>query len=118
MKNLNAKSKSGISKKIMIIALITASVLLIGSCAAGPNPNKNISVEQDGKPAGFFLGLWHGFISLFTFIGSLFSSKVNIYETFNNGGWYNFGFILGASVFFGGSGGAGGKARKRRKMDE
>jgi hypothetical protein len=27
---------------------------------------------------------------------------VNIYETNNNGGWYNFGFILGASSSLGG----------------
>ena len=29
---------------------------------------------------------------------------VSIYETFNNGAWYNIGFILGIAIFFGGSG--------------
>ncbi len=55
---------------------------------------------------------WHGFISPFTFLISLFSDTVHIYEIHNNGGWYNFGFLLGASIIFGGSG--GGAARRRR----
>jgi hypothetical protein len=65
------------------------------------------------KPAGFLLGLWHGFISLFTFIISIFSDKINVYEVYNNGGWYNFGFIIGISVFYGG--GSKGTGRKRRR---
>jgi len=34
---------------------------------------------------------------------------VNFYEVHNNGGWYNFGFVLGAGILFGG----GGKASSR-----
>jgi hypothetical protein len=60
------------------------------------------------------MGLWHGFIALFTFIISLFRDDVSIYEVVNNGGWYNFGFILGVMIFWGGSGGgaAGSKCRQ------
>ena len=56
----------------------------------------------DAKPAGFWAGFWHGLILPFTFLVSLFKPGVNIYETNNNGGWYNFGFILGASSSLGG----------------
>ena len=56
----------------------------------------------DAEPAGFWVGFWHGMILLFTFVVSLFKPGVNIYETNNNGGWYNFGFILGASSSLGG----------------
>ena len=62
--------------------------------------------------AGFWLGLWHGIIVPITFIISLFSDTVGIYEVHNNGGWYDFGFVIGASVFLGGSG-AGAKGARR-----
>ena len=32
-----------------------------------------------------------------TFIVSLFNPDVGIYESNNNGGWYNFGFVIGAA---------------------
>ena len=66
---------------------------------AGPN---SVFKEPDAKPAGFWAGLWHGTILPFTFLVSLFNSDVGLYETHNNGGWYNFGFILGASSSLGG----------------
>lgn len=59
--------------------------------------------EPGANPAGFWVGLWHGIIMPITFIVSLFNPKVGIYEINNNGGWYNFGFVLGASAT--GSGG-------------
>ncbi|MDA3937638.1 MAG: hypothetical protein PF636_12455, partial [Actinomycetota bacterium] len=62
--------------------------------------------------AGFWLGLWHGFIVLFTFLISLFRDNVTIYEVSNNGGWYNFGYLLGVMMFWGGGG--GGAARGSR----
>jgi len=35
-----------------------------------------------------------------------------MYEIYNNGGWYDFGFVLGAGILFGGSVSA---AKKRQK---
>jgi hypothetical protein len=51
--------------------------------------------EPGAMPAGFLGGLWHGLIAPITFIVSLFVSGVSIYETHNNGRWYEFGFMLG-----------------------
>jgi hypothetical protein len=65
-----------------------------------------------GDPAGFWLGLWHGFIVLFTFIVSLFKDGVGIYESNNSGSLYNLGFLLGIMIFFGGSGGGACKKAK------
>lgn len=73
--------------------------------AAGPN---SIYALPGAKPAGFWVGLWHGIICPITFIISLFNPDVGIYETHNNGGWYNFGFIIGVG---GGSGGSGASLR-------
>jgi hypothetical protein len=57
--------------------------------------------QPEAKPAGFWAGFWHGNIAAITFVVSLFNKDVGIYETHNNGGWYNFGFLLGVSSLFG-----------------
>ncbi len=68
---------------------------------AGPNSK----YQQPGAlPAGFLGGLWHGMILPITFIVSLFTMNVRIYETHNSGRWYDFGFLIGASSSLGGSG--------------
>lgn len=54
-------------------------------------------------PVGFLYGLWHGFIAPISFIISLFDSEVAVYAIYNNGGWYDLGFLLGISVSIGGS---------------
>ena len=53
---------------------------------------------------GFWGGLWHGLILPFDWIGSLFSDDIAIYAYNNNGGWYDFGFILGSGTLIGGAG--------------
>ena len=75
---------------------------------AGPNELENLE-NQDGNIAGFWRGLWHGMIAPFAFLVSLFKENVGVYETHNNGKWYNFGFILGLMIIFGGNQGAGRK---------
>jgi len=70
---------------------------------AGPNSKYK---EPGAIPAGFWGGLWHGIIAPITFLVSLFAEGVSIYETNNNGRWYEFGFLLGMSAAAGGSDGA------------
>ncbi|MDD5189819.1 MAG: hypothetical protein PHE50_02110 [Dehalococcoidales bacterium] len=97
-------------KHLFFIALAILALLFLVGCAAGPNPSIK-TVDAAGKIAGFWTGLWHGVISPVTFIISLFTKNVNLYDVFNNGNWYNFGFILGVSIIFGG--GAAGSASRR-----
>lgn len=59
--------------------------------------------QEGAKPAGFWAGYWHGLIAPVAFVISLFKPEVRIYETHNNGAWYDFGFILGASGSLGGT---------------
>jgi hypothetical protein len=89
--------------------VILGATILLSSCAAGPNPEVGLGRE----PAGFWLGLWHGIILPVTFVISLFTDGVSVYEVTNNGNWYDFGFFLGVLISLGGSGGAGARARKR-----
>ena len=73
---------------------------------AGPDSQYQV---PGAPPAGFLAGLWHGVISPLTFLASLVSPGVRIYEINNNGRWYDFGFILGVSAAFGGSGSRAGR---------
>ncbi|RJP80151.1 MAG: hypothetical protein C4524_03655 [Candidatus Zixiibacteriota bacterium] len=80
---------------------VFALALLLAGCAAGPNPHAG-TPGPEGEVAGFWLGLWHGIIVPVTFVISLFNDNVNLYEVHNNGGWYNFGFVIGAVILAGG----------------
>jgi hypothetical protein len=96
-----------------VVGVMVVLVLTLASCAAGPNPLTTSGPRAD--TVGFWMGLWHGFISPWTFLVSLFNDNVTIYEVRNNGGWYNFGFLLGVSAFFSGSGGGNAHRRRRRR---
>lgn len=99
------------SKSLRWFLLAAALMLVLGACAAGPNTVVDVP-SAEGDVAGFWLGLWHGVIVPITFIISLFSDTVSVYEIHNNGGWYDFGFLIGASLFLG-SGGAGANRARR-----
>lgn len=79
--------------------------VLLAACAAGPNPAVGVA-DVDGETAGFWLGLWHGAISPFTLIVSLFTDDVTVYEVHNTGNWYDVGFVFAIMAFVGGSHGA------------
>jgi hypothetical protein len=65
--------------------------------------------------AGFWMGLWHGFILLFTFIISLFNDSVRVYDVHNSGHLYDLGFIMGVMMF--GGGGCGTRRKRRARRD-
>lgn len=88
---------------LFLLAALVAGIIVTG-CATQ-------SVTNVTNPPGFFRGLLHGFIILFSFIASLFTDY-RIYAFPNAGGWYDFGFLLGVMFFFGG-GGAGTCKRRR-----
>jgi hypothetical protein len=104
-----------VNKKLLVITILAIIVILfLAGCAAGTNPTVHIP-DAAGKSAGFWMGLWHGVISPVTFIISLFKDNVNIYEVYNSGNWYDFGFMFGISIIFGGCAGASSGARKAKK---
>ena len=83
-------------KQILIFILL---IITFTGCA------DVISVQEclPDDPYGFWSGLWHGIIAPFSWIGSLFSDNIAIYAVNNNGGWYDFGFILGIGTLGGSS---------------
>jgi hypothetical protein len=99
-------------KKGWFVLLLVVVLVLVTACTAGPN-EMAATANPDGQVAGFWLGLWHGFISPVTFVISLFNHNVGIYEVHNNGGWYNFGFMFGVTMILGGGGGGAGRRSRR-----
>lgn len=100
-------------KYILFAGILILALVMLTGCAAGPNEQTN-TPNEDGHVAGFWLGLWHGVIAPITFIISLFKDNVSMYEVHNNGGWYNFGFLLGLTAIWGGGSGSAARARRHR----
>jgi len=100
-------------KNAQIYLMIALLIMSLAGCAAGPNDLSN-TPDGEGEVTGFWKGLWHGIIAPVTFVISLFTDKVHMYEVHNNGGWYNFGFLFGMVIFLGG-GGRGSAGIKRRR---
>ena len=103
-------TRHGVMRPTGVLVLVL--VLVLAACAAGPN---DVALVDAPQVAGFWLGLWHGAISPITFVVSMFNSGVNIYEVHNNGSWYNFGFMLGASVALSGAGRSSAVASSRSR---
>ena len=95
-------------------AAVIGLLLLLAACARQV-PD---AVERAGDTPGFLWGLWHGFVFPFAWIGSLFDRDIAVYAVPNNGGWYDFGFFLGITVFGGGSHFSSKKARRKQPAPE
>jgi hypothetical protein len=76
---------------LTLLILIAVSVSFSGCADVSPHSADCITSE----PYGFWSGLWHGMILPLSWIGSLFSDDIAIYAYNNNGGWYDFGFVIG-----------------------
>lgn len=62
-------------------------------------PGDGTSSEE--KPAGFLWGIWHGWIAPVSLIVGLFKDNIRIYEVFNKGLSYDFGFYIAVISGFG-----------------
>jgi hypothetical protein len=78
----------------VILLLLIVLSLILTSCAPGTPRYKQVK-------AGFFTGIWHGWIAPISLIWHLFDSSIRIYEPNNTGGWYDFGFYIAIVGGFG-----------------
>ena len=85
-------------KVTWIVPALLILVFMV-SCARPENLDLCVNV---GSERGFWYGLLHGFLAPVTFIISLLSDGVTMYDVNNNGGWYDFGFLIGIGGFSGG----------------
>jgi hypothetical protein len=99
------------NKLSIIFLCLFILIIVTSSCSPG-------NTKFDDKPAGFWPGLCHGLICVITFIISLFSKSVAMYELSNSGVWYNFSFLLGASIALGGTWRSSCKIRIKKSARE
>ena len=86
-------------RKIAIGFIIVCYVLSLYSCAPE---------GYEDHRSGFFSGIWHGMIFIFSLIGKLFGADIGVYAEHNTGFTYWLGFIIGIGVL----GGGGSSARR------
>lgn len=93
--------------KYLMFFLFILIVLWLSGCFPGSSGYTAI------QPAGFFSGIWHGWIAPISLIVGLFNHDVRIYESFNTGWWYDLGFYIAIIAGFGGV----ALSRKRKKTN-
>ncbi len=93
--------------KTVVILLLFAAFTLCGCFPGGGSYSSH-------EPAGFFSGVWHGWIAPLSLIVGIFKSDVRVYEVYNTGWWYDFGFYIAVIAGFGGL----ALSRKKRKSPE
>lgn len=103
------------NKKYIALGLILLVGLMTLSCAPG-NDRWDQEINP-GHTAGFWTGIWHGLIIVITFIISLFTNEVGLYEISNTGWSYNLGFLIGLMISLGGVFRQSRRRPKIRKKD-
>lgn len=84
-------------KKLLVIGTVAAFMLLtLTGCVPGDG------TYTQAKPAGFFWGIWHGWVAPVSLIIGLFDRNIRVYEAMNTGWWYDFGFYIAIISGFGG----------------
>jgi hypothetical protein len=84
------------TKSMFVPFMMLLLALAISGCFPGTTSSSS------GEPAGFFTGVWHGWIAPVSLIVGLFKDGVRIYEPFNTGWWYDCGFYISVIAGFGG----------------
>jgi hypothetical protein len=102
-------------KRLTPVLILSAVLFLALSGCAEPH----VAAQEALAPIcgqsspNFFVGWWHGFIAVFSFIGKyLFGMNIAMYAPCGDG-WYWFGYLMGAGVLFGG--GSGGVSSRRNR---
>ena len=83
-------------KRLLLTVLLIGLVFLLAGCVPGDG------AIDPAKPAGFFWGVWHGWVAPISLIIGLFNKNIRVYEVLNSGWWYDFGFYIAIISGFGG----------------
>ena len=83
-------------KWLLVVLLLVLTVAVLSACAPGDG---KATAEE---PAGFFWGVWHGWIAPVSLIVGLFNKSIRVYETYNTGWWYDLGYYMAIVSGFGG----------------
>ena len=82
-------------KILLLIVVIIISLILLTGCMPGDGKS------TPSNPAGFFWGIWHGWIAPFSLVMGLFYKNIRMHEVVNTGWWYDLGFYMAILGGFG-----------------
>ena len=85
-------------KLVQIFILAALVVYLVSLAGCVPGDGKHTT----SRPAGFFWGIWHGWIAPICLVWERFNPSIRLYEASNTGWWYDFGFYIAIIGGFGG----------------
>jgi hypothetical protein len=80
----------------LLLLLLAFVALSLTACLPGDGKNSVV------HPAGFWTGIWHGWVAPVSLIVGLFKHGVRVYEEHNTGWWYDLGFYIAIIAGFGG----------------
>jgi len=93
-------------RALLVAAVLVAALCLFTGCFPGDGAN------YPGHLAGFFSGVWHGWIAPISLIYSIFNHGIHLYEANNNGFLYDLGYYMAVVS------GPFGLSLSRRKKDK
>jgi hypothetical protein len=93
------------TKRIMTFVFLGLVLVALSGCIPGDGS------ASASDPAGFLWGIWHGWLAPLTLIIGIFDHNIRVYEVYNSGWWYDFGFYMAIIAGFGGL----ALSRKRKK---
>jgi hypothetical protein len=88
-------SEATMKRQLQTILLVLITTVLFAGCFPGGGH------ATPDTPAGFFTGIWHGWIAPLSLIVGLFRDGVRIYEVNNSGWWYDLGYYMAVIAGFG-----------------
>ena len=92
---------------LFLISCCIAIVITVAGCFP-----HDASIPPDSR-AGFFMGIWHGWIAPVSLIIGIFDHDIRIYDPHNTGWWYDLGYYIAIIAGFGGI----AFSRKRKKKE-
>ncbi len=76
-----------------LILLCLVALVALSGCG-------DVNTAQVSTGPGFWSGWWDGMTAPWAFAGNLLGiGDWGIYTTANNGGWYDFGFLIGIGAY-------------------
>lgn len=82
-------------KQLMLVCLASILMILMSGCVPGDGS------YTDENRAGFFWGIWHGWLAPVSLIMGIFNNHLRVYEILNTGWWYDLGFYMAIISGFG-----------------
>ena len=87
---------SSLKTPLIALTVLVLCAVIVSGCFPGGQ------TYSEQEPAGFFSGIWHGWIAPLSLIVGFFDSSIHIYEARNTGWWYELGFYIAVISGFGG----------------